>query len=155
MTPIRRMLLLALAAVMLLGMTACAGQKKTVEFTGLTLTEDEAMLMIEFTARGDIPAGEGAFRIGVSGEPGEVYCVAPAENELKDGTRHVKMFTMRPLLNGQIEWKTMGTVTLPGGAAVTDKITTNDILALFGDSAVITVAFQVNGETVATKRLGE
>ena len=36
-----------------------------------------------------------------------------------------------------------------------DNITTNDIFALFGDSAAITVTFRIGGETVATKRLGE
>ena len=112
------------------------------------------MLFITYTPKGKIAAGEGAFRINVSNGAGSVYCMSEPDEDLDKGVQRILMFPMHPAI-GQVEWKVAKTIQLAGGTKVTDSITTDDILKLFGDSAVISVEFQLNGQTVAEKTLGE
>lgn len=152
MTHIKRALLLILAAVLILGLSACGG-KKTVDITEVILSEDSHMLMVTYVAKGNIAAGEGAFKITISGDIGSVYGMSELDNDLEKNTQHILMYTLKPAI-GQIEWKVGETLNL-NGTKVMSSVTTDDILKLFGDFAVISVEFQVDGKTVAEKALGE
>ena len=138
--------MLLLVAALAISLTACGG-KKTVEIMKAELNEARDTLFIEYTAKGDIAASEGAFKVTVSNGAGSVYCKSELQNDLKKGQQYILPFTMHPVA-GQIEWRVGKTIQLAGGTRITDSITTDDILALFGDSAEITVSFQVNGKDV-------
>ena len=101
MTIIKRILLIVLAAALVLSLSACGGEK-TVEIRNVQLNEDKSMLSIEYVAKGDIPAGEGAFRISVSGDIGEVYGMSNVKDDLKSGHQHVLLFAMRPAPRAQM-----------------------------------------------------
>ena len=150
---IRRILLLVLIATLVLSLTACGG-KKTVDITDISLSENKDMLAITYVAKGKIAAGEGAFRVNVSSSAGSVYCMSELDEDLDKNSQNILLFPIHPVI-GQKEWKVSKTIQLAGGTKVTDTITTDDILKLFGDSAVISVEFQLNGKTIVEKTLDE
>ena len=153
MKAIKRVLLPVLVLMTALLLTAC-GNPQVVEIRNLELSEDKQFLSIVYVAKGNVPAGEGSFRISVSGGDGEVYGISEVDKELIPGHQHILMFEMRTSLTGtQRVWQVGKPFLLPDGTQAADTVATEDVLALFGDSASITVEFRIGDKTVAEAKL--
>lgn len=146
----KRLSIFVLCGVLLF-LTACGSGKPAIEITSVKMANQ--VLNIDYTANDKVSKDACKLKISVSQDSenvsGTVYCFANlVDEDLKKGSKYRGLFR---IATGRA-WTVDGSLSV-NGAEVADTFETEDILSVFGEEAIVTVALLINDEIVSEMTL--